>query len=86
MDRAVKADVDLAAPVLGLGVGETLANGRSGIVDQDIEAAEIFRDLVDHGFDRGEIGDVAAVSLGLAARSGNLVHDALLPHRRTFGS
>ena len=77
VDRAIKASVDLAAPILGRALDEGLANSSSGIVDQDVEAAKVCCDLVDHAFDGAEIGDVGAVSFGVAALSGNLLHNAL---------
>src|SRR6202041_964550 len=67
MDGPIKAGVDLAAPVLGFALDEGLANGRSGVVDQNIESAKVCRDLVDHAFDRAEVSDIGAVSFGVAA-------------------
>jgi hypothetical protein len=40
MDGAVEAGVDLALPVVGLGLQEALAYREPGIVDQDVEAAK----------------------------------------------
>ena len=39
----------------------------AGIVDEDIEPAEILHDLIDHRLHGGEIGDVGLVGLRLAA-------------------
>ena len=60
MDRAVEAGVDLAAPVLRLGLDEALAQREAGIVDQDVEPAEVLHDRVDHRLHGGKIGDVGA--------------------------
>ena len=67
MDRAVKADVDLPLPIFRRRLGEALALRQAGIVDQDVEPAEIGDDLGDHRLDRCVVGDIGAISDRLAA-------------------
>ena len=67
VNRTVQASVDLAMPILGLGLDEAPAECEPRIVDQDVEAAEIFDDLVDHRLDGGKVGDVGLISFDLAA-------------------
>ena len=71
MDGAIEASVDLLLPVVRRRLDKALAQGEPGIVDQDIEAAEILHQLVDHGFDGVEICDVGRISLRLAALAGD---------------
>src|SRR5262249_2401597 len=67
MDRAIETGVDLAMPVFRLGLDETLPQRQAGIVDENIEPAEILRDLVNHRLNRRKIGDIRLVGLGLDA-------------------
>ena len=67
VNRAIEAGVDLAMPILGLRLYEALAQRKAGIVDQNVEAAEVFDDLLDHRLDRDKFGDVRLICFGLAA-------------------
>ena len=77
VDRAIEAGVDLAMPVVRRCFDEALALGEPGIVDQDIEAAEIFDDVIDHRLHGGEVGDVGLVGFGLAAFRGDLADQSV---------
>ena len=83
MDRAIEAGVDLAMPVLGLRFHEAPPYRQPGIVDQDVEAAEILDDVIDHRLDRGKIGDVGLISLGLAPLRRDLADERIGFLRRT---
>src|SRR5262249_49696027 len=54
------------------GLQKTPANGEAGIVDQNIEAAEVVDDAIDHRLDPGKVGDVGLVGFRLAAGAGDL--------------
>ena len=77
MDRAVEARVDLAVPVLRRGLDEALALREPGIVDQDVQRAEILHDIADHRRDGGEVRDVGLIGLRLAARRRDLGRERL---------
>ena len=78
MDRAVETGIDLAMPIVRFCFHETLADGEPGIVDQDIQAAEIPDDGFDHRLHGGKVGDVGFVGFGLAAL-GNDIFDERVP-------
>src|SRR5262245_31077374 len=75
MDRAQEARVDLAAPFVGRGVGEALADDEAGVVDEDIEAAELGCCAIDHVLDLPEVGDVGFAGDGPTAPGLDLFHD-----------
>ena len=55
------------------GLGQRPADGPPGVVDQDVDAAEVFLDLGDECVDGVQIGQVAGVRLGGAAGGGDPV-------------
>jgi hypothetical protein len=72
VDRAIKASIDLAMPVVGRGVDKALPLGDPGIVDEDVEAAEILDDGLDHRRDGGKIRYVGPIGFGFDACAGEL--------------
>src|SRR5262249_59317228 len=77
MDRAVEAGVDLAAPILGRGLDETPAQREAGVVDQDVEPAEVVDDRGDHGLHGGKIGDVGLIGFRPSTLGGDLANEYL---------
>src|ERR1700686_3916948 len=67
MDRAIKTSIDLPVPIFRRRFTEALAQHEAGIVDEDVEAAEIGLHARDHASHRFETCDVRAIGLGLAA-------------------
>src|SRR4029078_5228002 len=72
MDGTVEAGVNLAMPVVRLRLDEALAQRDAGIVNEDIESAEILDDPVDHRLHSGKIGHVGPVGLRLCTIRRNL--------------
>ena len=50
---------------------------RPGVVDEDVEAAELLHDLVDHGLDLFTVGDVHLQGHGSATHLANLARGLL---------
>src|SRR5476649_1708754 len=66
---------DDGVPVVGLHAhGEAVASD-GGIVDENIEAAEFFGDLLEPGFDLLGVGYVHFYSEGLTARGGDFADE-----------
>ena len=75
MDGAHQVHVDLAAPFVRRRVLERLSDREAGVVHQDVEAAVVCNDALDHGLHRGAIRDVGLISLRLAALLANFRDD-----------
>ena len=77
MNRAVKAGIDLAAPIFGSRVEEALAQGQPGIVDQDVQSAEVLDDGVHHLLDGSKIGNIGPIAFGRSASGRDLANERL---------
>ncbi len=77
VDCAIEADIDLPVPVFRRRFDESLPQHQTGIIDQNIQPAEIGLDARHHGFDGFEIGDVGLIGPGLAAGLLNLRDDGV---------
>ena len=73
---AVSITASAFAPgVLIAGIVDRHAHGDAGIVDDDVERAEMRGDLADHGFDRFCVGDVEPPRFRAAAGRGDLIRN-----------
>ena len=66
VNDAIEPDVDLRLPLGRCRVEETLALYQPGVVDQDVDAPEVFDDGIDHAVDRVAIGNVGLVGRRLS--------------------
>jgi hypothetical protein len=78
---ALEVDADHAVPLVLGHVHEHPVAGDAGVVDEDVEAAELVDRLPDHRLRLAEVGDVRAVRDGLTALRLDLGDD-LLRRRR----
>ena len=73
--RRRERDGERAVPLFLGDVEDVLVIGNGGIIDQDIDAAEIRDHRFYGGDDLGFFGDVADIGFGLAAGTGNVSDD-----------
>ena len=67
IERAVQAGIDLLAPVLRAAFAEALPEHQAGIVDKDVEPAEVALDVRDELLDYASIRDVGLIGFRLAS-------------------
>ena len=77
MNGAVEAGVDLAAPVFRRCLDEAFSQRQAGIVDQDVEAAEVLDDCLHHRLHGGKIGHVGPIGFRLSAFGHDLANQRL---------
>ena len=75
MNGAVKAGIDLAAPIFWGRVEEALAQRQPGIVDQDVQSAEVLDDGVHHHLNVGKIGNISPVAFRRSASGRDLANE-----------
>ena len=78
MEDAVQVDVDLAAPLIVVHFPEVLLSrdeGEAGVVDEDVDAAELGDGAIDHRLDLLGLGDVKIEGEGAAAEGADLFGD-----------
>ena len=77
IERAVEAGIDLLAPIFRRAFAEALAEHQAGVVDEDIQPAEVALDARDHLLDHVSVRDVGLVGFRLAAGLLDLGDDRL---------
>ena len=68
VEGRLQVDGDDGIPLLFAHAQHQSVLGDAGVVDEDVDASEVFFHLLDHLFRLGEVGSIAGVALGLDAK------------------